>query len=97
MKNKSDNGYGDGGTFRRIKTPRYATPTAAQQTNIVTAKLCPVCHERRPVRAGRIAPHQRSRDDRGLAIWPAVWCAGAGRKALAAGAGAGVMARESER
>lgn len=86
-----------GGTFRRLKAPRYATPTEAQQTNLVTAKLCPVCHERRLVRAGRIAPHQRSRDERGQAIAPAVWCAGAGRRALAAGAAAGVTVQESER
>lgn len=85
------------GTFRRLKAPRYATPGQHQQANIGSVATCPVCHERRPAMRGVILPHQRSRDERGQAIAPPVWCAGAGRRALAAGAAAGVTVQESER
>lgn len=86
-----------GGTFRRLKTPRYATPGRHQQANITTTALCPVCHERRNVVRGLIMPHQRSRDERGAAIFPAVPCAGAGLRGLASGAGAQVQGIEYER
>lgn len=74
-----------GGTWKRIG---YATPTAEQQARVVTTRICPVCQQPRQVKAGRIAPHQRSRDECGQAIAPPVWCAGAGQRALAAGAAA---------
>lgn len=69
-----------GGTFRRLKAPRYAKPTAEQQARVVTTRICPVCQQPRQVKAGRFLAHDRARDDYGRAIVP-VKCDGGGLKA----------------
>ena len=88
-----------GGTYKRISynaARRYATPTAEQQTRVITVRRCPVCGQERETQHGKLKTHQTSRDERGGAIWPPVVCAGSGQRAATRNGGGAVGMQRAE-